>query len=41
LLGNDVRAGRNAYWLAPAKDDWQPRLLETLTRIIEVCQPDC
>jgi transcription-repair coupling factor (superfamily II helicase) len=39
-LGREVRAGRNAYWMVPGKEDWQTRLLETLASIVEVSEPD-
>ena len=43
-IGRDVRAGRNAYWMAAGGNgsgDWRPRLLETLSMIIENGQPTC
>jgi transcription-repair coupling factor (superfamily II helicase) len=34
-LGKDVRAGRNAYWMAAnGADDWRPRLQEALSEIV-------
>jgi transcription-repair coupling factor (superfamily II helicase) len=43
-IAKDVRAGRNAYWMMTGGNgsgDWRPRLLETLTMIINLCQPSC
>jgi len=45
-IAKDVRAGRNAYWLMIAgngsgSEDWRTRLLETLSTIIQICQPSC
>jgi transcription-repair coupling factor (superfamily II helicase) len=39
-VGRDIRAGRNAYWMA-AREGWQERLLEALSAIIEACKPSC
>ncbi len=36
----NARSGRNAYWLVASKEDWQPRLLETLKAISETSQPE-
>ena len=40
-LGPGARAGRNAYWLVAGKENWQQRLLDILSVILENCQPDC
>ncbi|MDD5369682.1 MAG: transcription-repair coupling factor [Anaerolineaceae bacterium] len=40
-IGRDSRVGKNAYWIpyTAHQDDWQARLLEALSTIIEVYQP--
>ncbi len=41
-FSKDVRAGRNAYWMpggGNGNTDWRQRLLETLSTIIDTCQP--
>ena len=41
FIGSSVRAGKNAYWMVMPQppDDWKQILLDTLSAIIDLCQP--